>query len=53
MPSFKTPPPHFRADIINIWSFAPKIFKSNYLTYLCVALSFQERKLKKLHYFKI
>ena len=48
MPSFKTP--RFCADVINIWFFAPKIFKSNYLTYLSVALSFQ---LKKRLYFKI
>ena len=44
MPSFKTPPHHFHVDVINIWFFARKIFKSNYLTYLSVALSFQERQ---------
>ena len=53
VPSFKTPPPHFHVDVINIWSFTPNIFKYNYLTYLSVAFSFQERKLKKRQYFKI
>ena len=52
VPSFKTPPLHFPADVLNIWFFVPKIFKSNYLTYLSVALSFQERKLKKTSVFQ-
>ena len=42
----ETPLFHFHVDIINVWSLAPETFKTNHLTYLSVALRFQERKKK-------
>ena len=44
--NFKTPTFHFHVDVMNVWSLAPQTFKTNDLTYLSVALRFQEGKKK-------
>ena len=49
----KTPLFHFYVDIINVWSLAPQTFKTDHLTYLSVALRFQERKIKFFQCLKI
>ena len=47
--NYKTPSPPFCVDVINNWSFAPQTFKTDYLTYLSVAIWFQERKIKNFN----